>query len=92
MYFTSPHVSRSKKQAFGLQIGSQNFRIASRQKRDAAEDIRVKFDLPTFSLTGRHDGEHIHCLALVEYFLHDHVRGQQIICFGGNIPLPGAAL
>lgn len=68
LYFTSPHVSRSKKQAFGLQIGSQNFRIASRQKRDAAEDIRVKFDLPTFSLTGRHDGEHIHCLALVEYF------------------------
>lgn len=67
-HFNSPGTSRQKTHAFGLQVGSQNFRIISRPTRDAPEDIRVKFDLPTFTLTGRHDGQHIHSLALIEYF------------------------
>ncbi|KAK7692730.1 hypothetical protein QCA50_004363 [Cerrena zonata] len=67
-YFTSPGNLRPKIQAFGLQVGSQNFRIVSRPKRDATEDIRVKFDLPAFILTGRHNGTHLHCLALIDYF------------------------
>ncbi|CAL1706934.1 unnamed protein product [Somion occarium] len=66
-YFTSPE-PRKNAQSFGLQIGSQNFTVQSRSKGDSMSDIQVKFDLPTFTLTGHHDGKRIHSLALVEFF------------------------
>ncbi|THH30793.1 hypothetical protein EUX98_g3395 [Antrodiella citrinella] len=67
-YLSAPNIRRKRTYRFGVQMGSQCFSISSRTAQETTPGIRVKLELPTFTMKGAHDGRIIRSTALFEFF------------------------